>query len=195
MSVSTFVLPDRPPADRWNPPSVAPRRDASPERRGGIRRVGAKLFAAEGADAVTLGRLATGAGINPTALARLFPSVEAVLEDVLEAFTIDLNTEIGAAHDAAHEPGADPAPQRRLEAVVAGFIEAATRQADAYRAFLFCVHRLAETPRRSLLLRYQVILETFRDLLAAAVPALAHDVVASETLLGTIRALLSDPWR
>ena len=195
MSISTFALPDRPSADRWSPPSVAVRRDPSAERRGEICRVGAKLFAAEGVDAVTLGRLATGSGINPTALARLYPSVEAVLGDLLDDFTINLNAEVGAAHDAAHEPGADKAPQRRLEAVVAGFIEAATRHADAYRAFLFCVHRLAEAPRHSLLLRYQIILETFRDLLAAAVPALADDRVASETLLRTIRTLLSDPWR
>jgi len=149
MSISTFALPDRPSADRWSPPSVAVRRDPSAERRGEICRVGAKLFAAEGVDAVTLGRLATGSGINPTALARLYPSVEAVLGDLLDDFTINLNAEVGAAHDAAHEPGADKAPQRRLEAVVAGFIEAATRHADAYRAFLFCVHRLAEAPRHS----------------------------------------------
>jgi prevent-host-death family protein len=195
MSVPAFALPDRPPADRWNPPAAASRPDASAERREEICRVGARLFAAEGVDAITLGRLATGSGISPTVLARFYPSVEAVLGDVLDGLIIKLGAEVGAAHDAAHEPGADPAPQRRLEAVIAGFIEAAARQADAYRALLFCVHRLAETPRRSLLLRYQVILESIRDLLSAAVPALAHDLVASRTLLATIRTLLCDPWR
>ena len=44
-------------------------------------------------------------------------------------------------------------------------------RADAHRAVLFCVHRLEEAERRSTLLRYQVVLETVLDVLAAAIPA------------------------
>jgi len=185
---------DRPSPERWTPRALASRRQATAERQREICRAGAAFFATEGADA-TLGRLAFAGGMHPTTLCRLYPTVEAVLEAVLDAFITDLNIEVGAAHDAAHAPDADPAPERRLEAVVAGFIEAVTRNEDAYRSFLFCVHRLEERQRNSLLLRYQVILEAIRDLLAAIVPALAENAVAGETLLGTIRALLSDPWR
>jgi len=192
---SNLGFADRPAPERWTPRALAPRRPATAERRQEICRAGAALFAAESADAATLSRLALAGGVHPTTLVRIYPSVEAVLQAVLDAFITDLNTEVGAAHDAAHAPDADPAPERRLEAVVAGFIEAVTRNEDAHRSFLVCVHRLEERERNSLLLRYQVILESIRDLLAAIVPALAENAVAGETLLGTIRALLSDPWR
>lgn len=192
---SNLGFSDRPSPERWTPRAVVPRRQATAERRREIWRASAALFATEGANAATLGRLAVAGGMHPTTLGRIYPTAEAVLEAVLDAFITDLNTEVGAAHDAAHAPDADTAPERRLEAVVAGFIEAVTRNEDAYRSFLFCVHHLEERERNSLLLRYQVILESIRDLLAAAVPALAENAGASETLLGTIRALLSDPWR
>ena len=192
---SSFVLADRPSAERWTPRVVAPRHPSPADRRRDICRVGAALFAAEGVDALTITRLVGACGIDHHAFVRIYPSVAAVLEAVLNDFVADLNTDVGAAHDAAHAPDADPAPERRLEAVVAGFIEAATRHADAHRAFLVCVHRVAETERGTLLLRYQVVLESVRDLLAAAVPALAENAEASDTLLGTIHTLLSDPWR
>ncbi|MGA9866149.1 MAG: hypothetical protein WBQ75_06865 [Acetobacteraceae bacterium] len=46
-----------------------------------------------------------------------------------------------------------------------------------------------------MLLRYQIVLEMVRDVLAAAIPGLPNNAAAAETLLGTIRMMLSDPWR
>lgn len=190
-----FALADRPSADRWNPPRIVPRPPDQAERREHIRRVAARLFAAEGPDAVSIARLTSAVGLPPGAVALLYGSRQAVLGDVLDAYLTSLNEIVGAAHDDAHASGADPTPERRLEVVVRGFVEATARHGDAHRAFLFCVHRLEEAERRSALLRFQVVLETVLDVLAAAVPGLAKNAAASETLLGTIRALLSDPWR
>ena len=152
-------------------------------------------FAAEGPDAVSIPRLTAAAGLPAGGVALLYGSRQAVLRDVLDAYLADLNEAVGAAHDAAHAAGADPTPERRLEVVVRGFVDATARHADAHRAFLFCVHRLEEAERRSALLRYQVVLETVLDVLAGAVPGLAKNEAASEAALGTIRTLLSDPWR
>ncbi len=185
---------DRRDADRWNPPVPKPPRVPEAERAEHIRRVGAALFAAEGVEAVTLSRLGSAAGAYTHVIARHYASPHAVLEDVLRCFLDELNIAVGAAHDAAHAEGADPAPERRLELVVRAFVEAVARQRDEHRAFQFCVHRLGEQERGSVLLRYQVILETIRDLLECAVPALAGHDDARTTMLEIIRAQLSDPW-
>jgi len=189
-----FALSERPSADRWNPPRIVPRPPDRSERREHIRRVAARLFAAEG-DAVSIARLTAAVGLPPGAVATLYGSRQAALGDVLDAYLADLNTAVGAAYDEAHASGADPTPERRLEVVVRGFVDATARHADAHRAFLVCVHRLEEAERRSALLRYQLVLETVLEVLAGAIPGLAKNAAVSETLLGTIRILLSDPWR
>lgn len=185
----------RPDADRWNPPvPKQPARVPEAERAEHIRRVGAALFAAEGVEAVTLSRLGSAAGAYAHMIARHYASPHAVLEDVLRTFLEELANAVGAAHDAAHAPAADPAPERRLELVVRAFVEAVALHRDEYRALQFCVHRLDEEARGSVLLRYQVLLETIRELLESAVPALAGHDDARTTMLEVIRAQLSDPW-
>lgn len=185
----------RPDADRWNPPvPKQPARVPEAERAEHIRRVGAALFAAEGVDAISLARLGSAAGAYAQVITRHYASPHAVLEDVLRCFLNELANAVGAAHDAAHAPDAKAAPARRLELVVRAFVESVALHRDEHRALQFCVHRLAEEPRGAVLLRYQVILETIRELLESAVPALAGHDDARATMLEVIRAQLSDPW-
>ena len=183
------------PATRFGSRGIARRAASVAERKQVVRRAAAPLFAAEGAAALTISRLTTAARMQPGTVANIYASCQEVLADVIDTHLLDLTQEVGAAHDDAHAPKADPAPVRRLEILVRAFLDAIAARADEHRVFLFCVHALPERQRESVLLRYQIVLEMVRDVLAAAIPGLADNAAAAETLLGTIRTMLSDPWR
>lgn len=190
------------------PPYDPPIQAEPPEERALVRRMrgvaerkqrvcaaAARLFAHDGFEAATASRLNAAAKLTPSGFANLFASREEVLADLLTTHVLELMQEVGAAHDAARAGDAAASPARGLEMLLRAFLDAVAQRPDAHRAFLFCVHRLPEAPRSSVLLRFQIVLEWMRDELVAAVPALAADSVAQQTLLETIRALLSDPWR
>ncbi len=166
------------------------RRPGAADRRQRLARVAARLFAAEGVDAIPMSRVAATAGLQSGAALNLYATREDMLADLLVAYLADLDAAVAAAHDRA-----GPGPEHRLEAVLRAVLDAVAARPDEHRAFLFCIHRLPERDRRAILLRFQVVLETVHGPLAAAIPGLASRPAASETLLGTIRTLLSDPWR
>lgn len=170
------------------PPGIA-------ERKQRVCAAAVRLLAAEGVSGLTFTRLNAAAGLPAGGVANLYGSGGEVLTDIVDAHLIDLTHEVGAAHDAAHAPGAEASPVRRLELLLRAFLDAINVRVDEHRAFLFCVHAMPEHARNSVLLRFQIVLETIRDVLAAAVPGLAADVRAKEIMLATIRTVLSDPWR
>ncbi|MEO8715158.1 MAG: hypothetical protein ABI369_09105 [Acetobacteraceae bacterium] len=186
------AVPDLPSTRIWSR-GLSRRAAGVAERKHAICAAAAPLFAAEGLEAISFTRLTTAAGMQPGTVANLYASCHEVLADVIDTHLLDLTREVGAAHDAAH--ASEMAPVRRLEVVVRAFLDAVATRPDEHRAFLFCVHALPERERESILLRYQIVLEMVRDVLVAGTHGLEADTAACETLLGTIRTMLSDPWR
>lgn len=94
------------------------------DKRVAIMETAARIFANDGYDRTSMAQLATECGVSKALIYHYYASKEALLFDIIDTHL----TELIDAVEEADRP--DAAPQDRLEALVAGLLEA-YRDADA----------------------------------------------------------------
>ena len=152
-----------------------------------IRKHAARLFAEYGVGAVGLYRVAGAVGVSEPTLRHYYASRRDLLIDVLGEHLSGLNEAVGAAFD-ARPPG-----PTRLESVITAWLDHVAAEPHAHRALLFSARLLPGEERDEVALKHRICLETAYLALTSAVPALAERPDLTESLLGTMRALLDNP--
>jgi TetR/AcrR family transcriptional regulator, cholesterol catabolism regulator len=153
-----------------------------------IRQAAAVLLAQRGYHGCGLERIAEAAHLNRGALAYYYASRTDLLNDVLSEHALAISQHVFSVFDAGM--AADHAPAERLNALVQALLDAVLAERFEHRAMLTNIDHLPDDQRHAVKLRYKLLLDSFGEVLAAAIPGLSARIGAMTALLMTLASIV-----